>query len=607
MNRGLLILCILMFVGMFAYAQTGNYLAGTDAGANITGGDYNIAIGDKAGNNLTSSSEGVYIGYEAGYIDDNATDNVIIGFRAGYYNESGDNTFVGNAAGFFNTLGDDNTFIGERAGARVTTGEDNTFVGAQAGNADRPVFITTTSADNNNPGTGSDNTAVGSTAGGNLLAGYRNTFVGNAAGHDLENGYRNTFVGDSTGIDLLNGRLNAFFGQAAGSANEHANYNTFIGALAGADVNRTNETDGSSDRNTYVGVYAGAGNREGGDNVGIGAFADVSDYNATDLTNAQGFDTVNSQNTKREFNTFVGAQTYANSNNVVLLGYNTRVDGQYGIALGSGSRASNQYAMAIGGNVIVSQDNTMALGGDTTTNRVSVGIGTVAANQNATLDLSDTDKGFLVNRVTTTQRNSMTSTPASGVALSSSDIGLMVYDIDDKLLYIWNGTQWSEVGGNSSSSGSSDVPNLLNYQSVVRDGSGNILANQTVQFRMNILDTNTSTFPYSETHTVTTSAQGIVSFQIGGGTIVSGLFTDIDWGHSNLLQTEIDVSGGTNYITLGVSPFVSVPYALRAKYAENIINSSSRIANNSKEDRIKTLELEVKELQKLVKQLTKNK
>ena len=61
--------------------------------------------------------------------------------------------------------------------------------------------------------------------------------------------------------------------------------------------------------------------------------------------------------------------------------------------------------------------------------------------------------------------------PASGVALGASDIGLMVYDTDEKLLYIWNGTNWGEVGSNAGS-GVSAVPDLLNYETV----------NQTIRY-----------------------------------------------------------------------------------------------------------------------------
>jgi len=153
--------------------------------------------------------------------------------------------------------------------------------------------------------------------------------------------------------------------------------------------------------------------------------------------------------TNRSRTTFIGAQSAAKNNDVIAIGYKAQVDGQYGITLGNESRAQQTYAVAIGQGVTVNQANTMALGGNTAANRLSVGIGTVAANSNASLDLADVDKGLLINRVTTAERTTMTTTPASGVALTTTDIGLLVYDTDVKGLFSWDGTAWSAVDTNT--------------------------------------------------------------------------------------------------------------------------------------------------------------
>jgi len=470
----------LLCFSIYSYAQTGNYSAGTNAGANITSGDYNVSVGDEscvslttgsynvsvgyeAGKNLTTSSEGVYIGYQAGYTDDNAFDNVMIGFRAGYYNESGDNTFIGNAAGFSNTSGVDNTFLGEKAGARVSTGDDNTFIGAHSGNGDYSVHSGTTSPAIN-PATGSDNTAMGSAAGAKLTTGYRNVFVGAESGYDNTTGYRNTFVGDSTGVDVGVGRLNTFVGQGAGSATEHADYNTFIGTYAGGDNNRVNNTN-DANRNTYVGVFTGFTNRNGEDNVGMGAFADYQDYSVDDILNKVGRDGVSGSSTPRSRTTFLGAQAFANNNDVILLGYNTRVDGvrgmalgtesyvqrQDGIALGYQARAIDTMGIAIGKSALANAKNSYAIGADAqalkpntmvlggATNPVSVGIGTDLPNDYASLELSGNNKGLLLNRMPTIERTNLATN------LTLGEEGLLVYDFEDDSLYTWNGTAW--VGG----------------------------------------------------------------------------------------------------------------------------------------------------------------
>lgn len=59
-------------------------------------------------------------------------------------------------------------------------------------------------------------------------------------------------------------------------------------------------------------------------------------------------------------------------------------------------------------------------------------------------------------------------------------------------------------------------------------------------------------------------------------------------------------------MTIDSSPFVSVPYAIRAKYAENLkTGTSSKTGKESKDERIEALEEEVKELKDLVNQLIK--
>jgi hypothetical protein len=65
----------------------------------------------------------------------------------------------------------------------------------------------------------------------------------------------------------------------------------------------------------------------------------------------------------------------------------------------------------------------------------NVGIGTNAPNPKSLLELSATDKGFLVTRLTTAQRLAIN--PAG-----NADAALLVYDNDDSLFYFWNSAQW---------------------------------------------------------------------------------------------------------------------------------------------------------------------
>ena len=67
----------------------------------------------------------------------------------------------------------------------------------------------------------------------------------------------------------------------------------------------------------------------------------------------------------------------------------------------------------------------------------------------------------------------------------------------------------------------SQTPEFFNYQTVIRYNAGDILANQTVSFRINILETSSyGTSVYTEDHTVATSITGLANLQIGNGIVV---------------------------------------------------------------------------------------
>ncbi|MCM5529671.1 hypothetical protein [Parasegetibacter sp. NRK P23] len=111
------------------------------------------------------------------------------------------------------------------------------------------------------------------------------------------------------------------------------------------------------------------------------------------------------------------------------------------------------------------------------------------------------------------------------------------------------------------------APNSMSYQAIVRNAGNNLVTNQTVGMRISILKGSSSgTAVYVETQTPTTNANGLVSIQIGGGSVVSGTFSAINWANdSYYVKTETDPAGGTSYSITGTSQLLSVPYALYAK------------------------------------------
>ena len=81
---------------------------------------------------------------------------------------------------------------------------------------------------------------------------------------------------------------------------------------------------------------------------------------------------------------------------------------------------------------------------------------------------------------------------------------------------------------------------------------------------------------YVETQTPTTNSNGLVSVEIGTGTLVSGSFSAIDWSNNTyFIKTDTAPTGGTNYTITGTSQLISVPYALHAKTAESLTGAST--------------------------------
>ncbi len=113
------------------------------------------------------------------------------------------------------------------------------------------------------------------------------------------------------------------------------------------------------------------------------------------------------------------------------------------------------------------------------------------------------------------------------------------------------------------------APQGLNYQAVAYNASAVPVTNQLLGLRLSILDGSaTGTLVYQETQNPTSDNTGLFSIVIGNGTVVSGTFSTINWGNgSKWLKTEIDITGGTNYLVMGTSQFMSVPYALYANQA----------------------------------------
>ncbi|MEN9394972.1 MAG: hypothetical protein RL362_1193 [Bacteroidota bacterium] len=111
------------------------------------------------------------------------------------------------------------------------------------------------------------------------------------------------------------------------------------------------------------------------------------------------------------------------------------------------------------------------------------------------------------------------------------------------------------------------APQGIPYQAVVRNVDGTVMSNTAITITFKIHDvTAAGVVVYEETHAVTSNSQGLVSMNVGSGTVVTGAFDNINWGGGNKFL-HVLMNAGNGNIDLGTQQMMSVPYAL---YAEDV-------------------------------------
>ncbi|MDD3280865.1 MAG: tail fiber domain-containing protein [Bacteroidales bacterium] len=115
-------------------------------------------------------------------------------------------------------------------------------------------------------------------------------------------------------------------------------------------------------------------------------------------------------------------------------------------------------------------------------------------------------------------------------------------------------------------------PEKMSYQAVIRDAENQLVVSQSIGIQISILQGSpTGTPVFVERHFPSTNSNGLVTIEIGTGTLVSGSFSTIDWSSDvYFLKTETDLNGGSSYTISGTGQLLSVPYSLHSKTAESI-------------------------------------
>ncbi len=114
------------------------------------------------------------------------------------------------------------------------------------------------------------------------------------------------------------------------------------------------------------------------------------------------------------------------------------------------------------------------------------------------------------------------------------------------------------------------VPQTFTYQAVVRNANGRLISNGNVGVKVSILQgSETGAVVYQDEQTTRTNANGLFTIEIGNEQ--NGIAA-IDWARGPyFLKSEVDPTGGRNYVLSTVQQMLSVPYALRAHTVDSIV------------------------------------
>ena len=97
----------------------------------------------------------------------------------------------------------------------------------------------------------------------------------------------------------------------------------------------------------------------------------------------------------------------------------------------------------------------------------------------------------------------------------------------------------------------------INYQGVARDASNELIVSQSINIEVALrFGTTSGAALYAETHTVTTDGSGVFSLLIGNGTVLNGVYNNLEWG---VLAPYATIS--LNGTEVGTVELYAVPYS----------------------------------------------
>jgi hypothetical protein len=299
-------------MGQTASTGNNNVAIGYQSADALTSGANNIAIGQGSLGASTTASDQVAVGHQAGCTNTTGAQSVYVGSNAGLLSNSVGSTFIGFGAGCSNTNSGCTTYVGYVSG-RNATGLSNTYVGALTGCA----------ASN----TSACGTLLGFCAGSALTTGNGNILVGFQAGRNVNSGANNVAIGTAAFQTATTATNNVAVGCGALSGLSTSSGNTALGHRAMLNAS-------TAANNVAVGCNAGEQLSTGSNNVLIGVCAGDTITTGTQNTfigSASGGLAAGTS----EGNTGLGFSALGGG---VLAGaYNTAVGNNAGLSLTSGA------------------------------------------------------------------------------------------------------------------------------------------------------------------------------------------------------------------------------------------------------------------------------
>jgi hypothetical protein len=102
-------------------------------------------------------------------------------------------------------------------------------------------------------------------------------------------------------------------------------------------------------------------------------------------------------------------------------------------------------------------------------------------------------------------------------------------------------------------------PESIDYQTQVRNASGQLVVSKTVSFRLSIVAGSPAGFVvYSETQSSATDKEGLISLKIGTGKDKKGSLASIDWNDEKyFLKVDTDPEGGASYSVMSAVQLIN--------------------------------------------------